>query len=331
MDHRIGERQRWVWLASGLSAAVAACLCGLNWIWVLAGGAVVSLYYIYMDRQLRSKGLAELIRKLPGKIRMPLRVILLLWLVLLMAWTANLADAAFPMVDGFPVLGWTLLAVAAWGSWKGTGACARCGGVLCMFLMALYGVVAVFAVPDVQLQNLLPTGTWQDGIWTISVFLLPAAVWFLPCTRSRKRPAWQMAVILPAAAAILAAITCGVLSPALARSLSSPLYALAQSVSLFGVVERIEPLLSAAMTMGVFCLLSAMACVCRCLWSTKGKEKWVGVAACASAGVFMGWAKRIDYLLIVGGTIFFGAVLPQILLWNGKHNRNKATNSGSKE
>ena len=65
MDRRIGERQRWVWLTAGLSAAVASCLCGLGWPWVLAGGVLVSLYYIHMDQKLQCRGLSELLQRLP--------------------------------------------------------------------------------------------------------------------------------------------------------------------------------------------------------------------------------------------------------------------------
>ena len=61
MERKIGERQRWAWLASGVSAAVAACVCGCGWQWVLLGGLAVTLYYIYVDRALPDCGLAALL------------------------------------------------------------------------------------------------------------------------------------------------------------------------------------------------------------------------------------------------------------------------------
>lgn len=329
MDRRIGERQRWAWLAAGLSSAIGACLCGLGWIWVLAGGALVSIYYIYMDFRLPAKGLAAMLPAVWGRVGAIMLGAALLWTVLVMAWAANLADGAFPMVNGFPVLGWTLLAMAAWGSWKGVGACARSSGVLCLFLIALYGVVAVFAVPDMQWENLIPTNRGQDGIITAGVFLLPAAVWFVPCTRSRKRPAWEMAVILPLSAAALAAITAGVLSPVLAYSLPSPLYTLAQSVSLFGVVERIEPLLSAAMTMGVFSLLSAMACACRCLWEQFRPWRWSGVFCCIAAAALMGCAGKLDFIVLAIGSSAVWLAIPLLTLWIGGKKEKETRDSGS--
>lgn len=310
MDRKIGERQRWAWLGSGLSAAVAACTCGLNWVWVLAAGLVVTGYYIYMDMRMPAAGLAAMLPR-------PIAIMTLVWTVAVMAWAANLADGAFPMVNGFPALGWTLLALAAWGSRKGAAACARCAGVLCLFLLALYGVVVIFAVPDVQIANLKPSGRWQDAILAAGVFLLPTVVWYLPCTRSRKKAAWAMALLLPAFGAVLAAVTAGVLSPVLARSMMAPLYALAQSVSLFGVVERIEPLLSAAMTMGTFCLLSAMACACQRLWRRVRPWKWSGTVCCIAAGALMGPAGKTDFRWIAAGGAVVWGIIPLLTLWIG--------------
>lgn len=315
MVQRMGERQRWAWLAGGLSVTVGACLCGLGWIWVLAGGLLVGLYYIYMDTALPAAGLAA---QLPKAVA----VVILLWLVAVMAWSANLADGAFPMIQGFPVLGWTMLALAAWGSRKGPAACARCAGVLCLFLLILYSIVVVFALPDVQVKNLAPYGQWKNGFWTAGLFLLPGAVWYLPCTRSRTKPAWIIGIALPVAAGLLAAVTAGVLSPLLAASLPSPLYTLAQSVSLFGVVERIEPLLSAAMVMGVFCLLSVMACACQCLLPWK----WTGAAACGIAAVLMGAAGTVDAMVVaVGNLVLFWALPAALILLQKKRQKKEKT------
>jgi len=310
MDRRIGERQRWAWLAAGLSAVIAACLCGISWLWVLIGGVLATAYYIYMD-----------IRLSAGRIRLPkgLGALTLLWTVFAMAWAANLADRAFPMVNGFPVLGWTLLGLAAWGSRKGAAACARCAGVLCLFLVGLYGVVGVFAAPDVRWENLRVTGDWTDAILILGLFLLPASVWYVPCTASKKRPAWEMALILPLSAAALAAITAGVLTPTLASVHPAALYTLAQSVSLFGVVERIEPLLSAAMILGVFCLLAAMACACQHLGDRVRPCKWTGTAACVAAAVFMGPAGKTDPVILAAGAIVFWLLIPLLMLvWDKK-------------
>lgn len=314
MGRNIGERQRWAWLAAGLSAAAASRLCGYSWLWVLAGGLLVTLYDIILDRKLSKSGLAEIMCGTFGWGGKVLAVLTLLWTILIMGWTANLADTAFPMVDGFPGLGWVLLALSAWGAWKGPGACARCSGVLCLFLIALYGVVVLFAVPDVTWQWLKPTTNWEQGIWAAGIFLLPAGVWYVPCERSRKGPVWAMMCLLPLFAAAVAAVTAGVLSPELASSRPVPLYDLAQSVSLFGVVERIESLLSAATTMGVFSLLSSMVCAAQTLADQVRPWRWSGTAACVLAGTGMVLSKDMPVELVAIGALVFWLVIPVIVL-----------------
>lgn len=314
MEHTIGERQRWAWLAAGLSGIAASRLCGFSWLWVLIGGLVVTGYYIYIDRKLDDDGLAVLMVKGLGGGGRILVLLTLLWTVLVMGWAACLADAAFPMVDGFPGLGWVLLALAAWGSQKGTGACARCSGVLCLFLTALYGVIVVFAVPDVDWNWLAPRGGWKDGVWAAGLFLLPAGVWYVPCSRSRKGPAWQMAFLLPVFAAALAAVTVGVLSPELAAERPVPLYDLAQSVSVLGVVERIEPLLSAAMTMGLFALLSSLACACRGLLDQIRPWRWNGAAACVVSGGAMYLIRPLPLELLTVGAVVFWLLIPLLVV-----------------
>lgn len=322
MEQRMGDRQRWLWLLSGISAAAAAAACGLGWLWVLAGSIPAALYYLYMDRKADSGGAAALLMEAFGKGGKVLIGAALLWTVIAMAWTAQLADAAFPMVDGFPALGWILLALAAWGSRKGAAACARCAGVLCLFLLVLYGVVIAFSVPDMQVKNLPPRGLWLDGAEVLGLCLLPACLWYLPCRKRSKRPAWGLGVLLILGTTALAAVTAGVLSPELAATLPAPLYTVAQSVSLFGVLERIEPLLSAAMTMGVFCLLSAMACSCHVLADQLRKSPWNGVGSCIAAGVLMGVARGLPVLVLTAGTLIFWVSVPLLAQWGLRSPRN---------
>lgn len=320
MEHMIGERQRWAWLAAGLSGAAASGICGFSWMWVLTGGLAVTIYYIVLDRKLDTDGLAVLfVRKLGvgGKI---LCVLTLIWTIVVMGWAAGLADTAFPMVDGVPGLGWILLALAAWGSEKGAGACARCCGVLCLFLIALYGTILVFALPDVEWTWILDYGPWQEALWSAGLFLLPAGVWFVPCSRERKGPAWQMAFLLPGFAAALAAVTAGVLSPELAGVRKVPLYDLTQSISVFGVVERIEPLLSAAMTMGIFALLSGLTCACQGLLDQLRPWKWNGAAAAAGAGALVVLLQDLPVELLALGAVLFWGMIPLVVVLLGKKN-----------
>lgn len=306
---RVGERQRWVWLASGLSAPVAAWAAGLSWPWVLGGGLLAVLYYIYMETRLRPCGLGLLLPAVFGQLGKWLAGLTMVWTVLVLAWAANLADRTFPMVDGFPILGWVLLGITAWGCGKGPAPCARCAGVVFLFLTAVYGTFGGFALADVEPVYLKPAGSWRDGVWTFGLFLLPAGVWYVP-SRRRRGTSWGLALSLPVAAAFLALVTVGVLSRPLADSLPAPLYTAAQSVRVFGALERLEPMLSAAMTMGVFCLLSGLACGCQALGAGLGLGKWTGPVACVLAMMLMGPAKMLTPGMLTAGACIFWLAVP---------------------
>lgn len=73
---------------------------------------------------------------------------------------------------------------------------------------------------------------------------------------ARRTGGWLAAGIgLCAAAALCAA---GTLSPRVAGEEAFAVYTMAKSVSVFGVMERLEPVVSAALTAGGFCLLSVL-------------------------------------------------------------------------
>ena len=174
MAHKIGERQRWAWLWAGASGIAAACLCGFGWRWVLLGSAAAAAYYIYLERRTPASGLALHICTQLGLIGKLLNALTLVWIVVTMGWAASLADAAFPSVNGFPSLGWLLLALAAWGSRKGGAVGARCCGVLSLFLLGLYGVIVGFAIPDIDPKNLEHHGAWTQALVTFGLCLQPA-------------------------------------------------------------------------------------------------------------------------------------------------------------
>jgi len=310
----IGDRQRWAWLTAGLSAAAVTVAAGINWLWVLAGGLAAILYYMYLEGHLRPVGLAEVLRHRLG---LWACILTFLWTVVVMGWAAVLADTAFPNVDGFPSLGWALLALTAWGSRKGAAACARCCGILCLLLGGLYAVILGFSLPQVELQRLRPVGTGEDGLWALGVFLLPAAVWYAPCQKGTlSRFMW---LALPVAAAAVSAITAGVLSPELTAELPLPFYTLTQWVSIFGVVERIEPLLSAALTMGVFSLLSALACSCGALTKAAGLGDTGGPASCLLAAGAMFFVRGLTLPVLTVGAVVIWLVLPLgTVLWDSR-------------
>ena len=321
MARKIGERHRWGWLAAAETAVIAAELCRYNWISAAVGSAAVLLFHWYMNRTVWEKGAAEQIAKIKvvGK---ALLIISMICFELLLVWAAVLAGKAFPASETSPLLGWILLGLAAWGSIKGAEACAACSGVLSLFLLALYGVVAVFSVPDVNAEYLQIRGDGKEILQCIG-YLMPAAiVWYLPGKKDVHNRKWDIAALLLVGAGVLSLITSGVLSPELVREVTVPLYVVAQSVSLFGVVERIEPLLSAAMTMGIFAMLSVIANGFNAAGNQIRPWKYYGVVSCVLAGGLMLAVKETDALWPVLGSSGVGIILLIASIAAGKRKSN---------
>ena len=175
------------------------------------------------------------------------------------------------------------------------------------FMLTITGVVGGFALPDLRGEYLLPTGTWDQALLACGLSLLPSGVFFLPCRRRRPGGCWPWTLLIPLSAAALAAVTAGILSPELAAIPPTPLYLAAQSVSLFGVMEHIEPLLSAAMTMGIFCLMASLTCAVQALADQLRPWKWSGALACLAAAAVMGPVGRLPLELVaLGAAVFFG-------------------------
>ena len=142
----------------------------------------------------------------------------------------------------------------------------------------------------------------------------------VPCPGARKGPAWKLALMAPVFTVVLACITVGVLSPELAAERHVPLYDLAQSVSVFGVVEHIEPLLSAAMIMGVFAAMSALVCGAQAAADGWKTWKWSGTAVCFGAGLLMAWTVNWPMVWIAAGSVILWLAVPVLVLIFRKEN-----------
>lgn len=309
-DRSLGRRQRWAWLLAGWSGVTAICLCGSGWVWVLAGAAIVTGYDLLLDRLLPEGGLGAALCAGPGWSGRICSGLMYLWLVVELAWVGALADWAFPRTNGFPELGIVLLAVTAWGIWKGTAACARCGGVLCMAVLVLYGTVAAFALPDCRLEYGTPQGEWSETVKVVGLCLIPTALWLLPRKKEGRGTALPFTLLIPLGAGALALICGAALSPELAAAEPVALYTLAQSISLFGVMERMEPLLSAAMTMSLLALLSILAAAARTAADQILPRRWTGAAACVLAMPVMLAARDMPWQLLAAGNGAVWVVLP---------------------
>ena len=244
--------------------------CG--WVWATAAALVTALLCA------------------GGPITPPNRLIstlLLLWNWLMLGCFASMLS--LPAQSDLP--GLLLLLLAAYGAERKT--LPRVAAVLSFFLVAMYGALLVFALPELKVQALAPE---LQGDWTLLPFALaPTAVCYLCKERGRATP-WLMGGIL--LAGLAAVVTQGLRA--------TDFYTAAKSVTVLGVMERLEPLVLSALTAGGFCLMGLLCTVNGEL--TQGR-------ATASLNFLGGAAGYLLFPLIpswlpAAGTAIFWGLIP---------------------
>ena len=184
-----------------------------------------------------------------------------------------------------------LLLAAAYAAERGEETVLRSGAILFFFLTAVEAVILGFSAVQVRAAWLAPQ-TGRVPFAAMTAALSPMAVLYVR-GGARRTGGWLAAGIGLCAAAALCAS--GTLSPRVAGEEAFAVYTMAKSVSVFGVMERLEPVVSAALTAGGFCLLSVL-----CLANAKTARA-------------LGWKKRTgigNFLLGCTGYLA-GTVLPE--------------------
>ena len=284
MDDRISARQVGAWGFGALTVPAALTCAGLGWGWVLLGCAAAAVYFgLTASLANDACDLREMTVQAFGKGLG--RVWLLLgaaFALVSAAQTASEAHLAFPDETG-KLAGPALLVLAALANRKGSEQAARVCGAVSLILAALYTIVFLSAARQVKLEWLKPWGGARQTLEVLPPMLALTCLRFLPGRRGRVKGGWLALLVLGPAA--LAAVTAGCLSPRLTMGLSQPFYTVSQSLSVLDVMERFEPLVSAALLMGFFALESLLFAACRAQLDTAvpalREKKW----ALAALGV----------------------------------------------
>lgn len=229
---------------------------------------------------------------------------LLVWNFLMIGAATNLLATAFP--DGNEATGLILLLVAAYAAGRGEQTVLRVGAAAVFLLTILYSILVGFSLPSVDFSAEVATPqTWP----ILAAALSPMLLAFLR-RRDTKAGGWILAI--PFLAALCALVTGG----------NGDFYTAMKSVSIFGVMERLEPLASVAVCIGGFCLLAQ---ICAVNVKIMGKK-----SVTAAMHFFLGgacvWVSRLlpDWFLAIGTAIFWGLLpfLPQ-----GIENSKKSKNN----
>lgn len=238
-----------LWLMS-LFITMGAVECGgMNWFSALTGTAAAFLLYIIEGRG--------------GTLPPVLRSLQVIWLAVPLWAAARGAAALFPDASNCYYVPAVVLALSWWLSGK-KGAAACCA-VAAYFVIAAVGIVAVFALPDLQLKWLRPIWNWREAVLAMA---LGAGGFFLRQIEGEAPPlGWKIAAYgMPT---VLCAIVGGCLSPELSGVQASAFYTLSRSISVFGVAERFEALIAACLCLGFFSSSTMVLCAARSLFPKK--------------------------------------------------------------
>lgn len=295
-QEKIDSRALLAWTAAGIAAPIAGLFGSLPWPLVLAEGIGAAALW-----------LAGWGKTPPGgKLLAGMQFV---FLALAASLAAGRCGESWDGGAGSWVISLSLLLLSAWAASHGGDVVARCGAIVFLLSVFLYGVLFVSGVPDVEMEYLLPPVRWDGGL-SFGVLLIPGILCFFP-KKEGKRP-WTWAAGLTVFAGALAALTVGCLSFAVASEKEGAFFQMVQGVSILGIAERFEALVSAVMTMGWFCLMSlfftAGGHLTELLWPERGK--WgVWVAAAIAAGL-MHWSRWIPTVVFAGLAAVLWGFLP---------------------
>ena len=285
----------------------------LGWLWALiaaAAGAAWLAFLIYLRRKNPLPAAAVAAKTAAGKIAL---AGIVLWNLLQLGEISRLLCMAYPTGDAFPLVGLLSLLLAVYAAQKGPKVIARVGAIVFFFLIALYLLLLGFSLPTVRTDWLKPMLRPQ---WILlpAVFT-PVSVLYLSRGETGKPTLWLIGGVL---LTVLAALMCaGSLSPEIAASERFPFYTASKSVTVLGAMERLEPLVSAALTAGAFCLLGLLCCVnTEILSELMPKSEKLSALANIVLGGSSLWLTAVlpAWCLSLGTGIFWGILPLGILL-----------------
>ena len=233
---------------------------------------------------------------------------LLVWKFIALGATADAICAAFP--DGNALIGILLLLLAAYAA--GKNRVLSVGAVALFILFTIYSLLIGFSIPQMQWQ--IGSQNWQ---------VMTTAFTPMLCLYLRKEQEcpklWLLGLIL---LTVLVAAATGT---------ADSFYTAMKSISILGAMERLEPLVSVALTIGGFCLLGMICTVNETIISKLFARK----KNCTDfANFFLGgigiYLSRVlgSTVLAIGTAIFWGLIpLLPLLVEIGKKLRKNEKNA----
>lgn len=292
-----------------------------GWQWALLASAASACLLAVLIRLRRSAPLPLAVTAAKTDAGKLLLIGALLWNFLMLGTVSRLLCIGYPTGDTMPLVGLLLLLLAMYAAQKGSKVVARASAIVFFFLIGLYLLLLGFSLPNMRADWLkaVPSPQWA----ILPAALSPVPVLYLHREERGKPTFWLLGGVLLAGAAAL--VCAGSLSAQVAAEEQFPFYTAAKSVSVLGAMERLEPLVSAALTAGAFCLLGLLGCANREILSAllPNSEKLSNLANVLLGGAGL-WLTGLLPLWFIGlGTTIFWGIFPLITLLLGSSKKYK--------
>ncbi len=306
------RRSAYGMIGTGVLAPVVVLSASCSWLEVLVAAAIAVAYLgIVAVLDWRTEMDIPQVLEMWGLWGKIIAWIALLGNVVLLSYASAMSLRAFPMEGAFPLYPVTLLILATWISAKGKDTVGRFGGALCIFVVVPLAIVLAFGAVELNGVTVVPT-IYIDSILPLASLALVggSSLWL---RRTGKGSPWPWLLGILGFGFAVALVTVGDLGLEQAKTVEEPFYAMTKSISLFGVMERMEVLVASVLLLGFGVFLSYLALVGREI-ATVAAGKSLGVAQCAMAILLLGLLPTLpSWFLLVTITICWG-VIPVIAL-----------------
>ena len=305
MPSDAAQRQWGAAVLLGLCVPALTLLCGFSWASVLLGAAAAT-GLLWAVGQLERK--RE--RLSPTALRYGVMLPIALVFLLLAARLAAISPQFFPQSGGAAWIGLGVLVLAAAAADRGPAAVLRCAAILLLPVGAVFAATLLLALPQLRLRWLTPALDLQQ-IAESAAALLCAGTAF-PLLGGRRRQSGRSLPLCGGGllAVCTAAICAGCLSPRLAAG-GQGFLTLSRSLSLFGVMLRLEALVYGALTACVFVACALLLCLAGAVFPKTHRARILPGLLCAA---LLYPSLRIPReLLLLGGSVsgVFLAAFPQ--------------------
>lgn len=142
------------------------------------------------------------------------------------------------------------LAVALWIALKSITAAGRMGEVLMLVIFPVLAVIILFALPDVKLRDLWPVTVHdvpRGALSALPAVNICAGIFYFrflgghtAISEDERRTSIKGTLLLLASSLAVIVVTVGALSPALTTKVQNPFFIMIRSISVLGIIERIE-------------------------------------------------------------------------------------------